>query len=387
MPTYNTDDIVELKNRKKRRKRLLKLLAVLLAAAIAGGLYYYRDSWLPKLQGIGKQYKTIINDGKLAKGNFPIEINDGSGYQLCYGDDTVFLLSDAYIYYYNTDGGQLKKRQHALTSPVMNTASEYALIFESGGNELTVETADSKLYTKSFDNSIIFARISSDGYTAVVTTSVNYACELTVFNKKGKIIYERSCVERISDISFSEDSKGCVLSYLGAENGVLVTSVQKISFSSDKEKWTSPKVETFGLETFGYNKGAVVIGQTACAYINDSGEISSYYKYDGDFAGGDSRSGKTAVIINDDDRRKYSLVLFSGTGEPVIIDFESPLKYVAVSDGLAYVMSKEEIRAYSFSGALRSTAEIADSYEQFRRSEDYIFLMSYNRIDRIDYNS
>lgn len=48
---------------------------------------------------------------------------------------------------------------------------------------------------------------------------------------------------------------------------------------------------------------------------------------------------------------------------------------------------KEEIRAYDFSGELRSTAVISDSYSGFVRSNEYIFLEGYNRIDRIDYES
>lgn len=387
MPMYDAEDIVELKNRKKRRKRRLKLLSFLTVAAIAAGLYNYRDKWLPKLQGIGKQYKTIINDGRLAEGNFPIEINGGSEYQLCYGEDTIFLLNDAYIYYYNTDGGKIKKRQHAYTNAVLKTAGENALIYESGGAELTVENADSILYKKQFDNSIMFARLSGDGYTAVVTTSDNYACELTVYDDSGELIYSRSSVERISDISFTDESGGCIISYLGAVNGGLATTVQKISFKSDKAKWHSAGIDTLGLDTYGFSGGAVVIGYTACAYVDNSGQIKSYYKYDGDFAGGDSKSGKTAIIINDDDRRCYTLKLFSSGSEPVTIEFDEPLKYVEVYDGLAYVMSNKQVCAYDFSGGLRSTAEISDSYEQFRRSDKYVFLMSYNHVDRIDYNS
>lgn len=388
MPMYDADDIVELKNRKKRRKRRVKFLVFLLILAIAGGLYYYRDTWLSKLKGIGKQYQTIINDGRLAEGNFPLEINGGSEYQLQYSEDTVFLLNDAYIYYYNTDGGQLKKRQHAYVNPVLNVSAGNALIFESGGNDLCVENSEKILYSKTFDNTIIFARLSSDGYTAVVTTSENYSCELNVYDNDGKFVYGRNCVERINDISFNSDSSGCILSYLGADNGSLATSIQKINFSSDKETWTSPSVDTLGLETYGNNGGAFVLGYTACAYIDESGQISSYYEYDGDFAGGDCKSGKAAVILNDDDRRKYTLAIFNGNAaSPILVDFDEPLKYVLIYDGLTYVMSKEEIRAYDFSGTLRSTAEITDSYNQFRRSSDYIFLMSYNRVDRIDYNS
>lgn len=388
MPNYDKEDIVELKNRKKRRKRLVKLLVFLLIASVAGGLYYYRESWLPKLQGLGKQYETIRNDGQLAEGNFPIEINGGSKYQLSYGEERLFLLSDAYIYYYSIDGGLLKRRQHAYTNGVLKTAGDTALIYEIGGDQLSVENDSEKLYEKSFEESIIFARISPEGYVAVVTTSDNYTCKLTVYNEKGEFVYERNCVERIKSISFTDESAGCVLSYIGADKGKLSTSVQKISFTSEKEEWTSPFVSTLGVETFVSGEGAFILGYTACANVDSSGQISTYYQYDGDFVGGESKNGKSAVIINDDDRRKYTLALFEkDSAEPVLVDFDEPLKYVTVYDGLAYVMSTEEIRGYDFDGTLRSTVEIADSYSEFRRSEDYIFLMAYNKVDRIDYNS
>lgn len=388
MPMYDADDIVELKNKKKRRKRRIKFLIFLLIAAIAAGLYYYRDTWLPKLKGLGEKVQIIENDGRLAEGNFPIEINGGASYQLSYSKDTVFLLSDAYIYYYNTGGGMIKKRQHAYMNPVMSVSNGNALIYESGGDEFCVENEDEVLYSKSFDNTIMFARLSSDGYSAVVISSGNYACKLMVYNDEGSAIYERDCVERISDLSFNSDSSGCVISYISAKNGTLVTNVQQIAFNSKEDNWTSPDVDTLGIEVFGRGNGAVVIGYTACAYIDESGQISSYYEYDGDFAGGDSSGGKTALIINNDDQRKYTLALFGKDGgTPVLIEFEELLKDVIIYDGLAYVMSNEEIRAYDFSGNLRSTADITDSYEGFRRSEDYIFLMGYNRVDRINYNS
>jgi len=388
LPMYDADDIVELKNRKKRRKRRIKFLVFLLVAALVAGLYYTKDMWLPKLKGIGKQYQIIKNDGRLAEGNFPIEISGGAGYQLKYSDDKVFLLSDAYIYYYNTDGGLLKKRQHVYSNSVLNTAGGNALIYESGGNELSVENEDEVIYTKSYDSIIMFARLSSKGYTAVVTSSGTYACELTVYDDDGKMIYERNCVERISDISFTDDSNGCVISYIGAQNGTIVTKIQKITFTSEKEKWTSPDVDTLGLEVYGSGDGAFVLGYTSCAYINSSGQISSYYNYEGDLAGGDSKGGKSAVILNDEDRRKYTLVLFKNESEtPVTVEFKEPLDDVAVYDGLVYVMSKGEIQAYDFGGTLRSTAEISDSYHEFRRSDDYIYLMGYNRVDRINYNS
>ncbi len=388
MPMYDANDIVEQKNRDKRKKRLTRLIIVLVLISIAGTLYLTNELWLPKLRGIGRQYSTIVNDGRLAEGNFPIEINGGATYQLSCSDENVIVMSDAYIYFYNEEGGEIRRRQHALTNAVMEAKNGRALLFESGGTEFSVEDRAGLLYTNKLDKNIMFARLSNEGYTAVVTTSDNYDCEIFVYDRKGTEIYSRKCVERVNDISFEAGSKGCVISYFYAENGALVTSVQAASFTEKKEKWNSPGLDTLGLDVYNFDGGAFVLGIDACGYVDSKGQISSFYRYQGDLAGGESENGESAVIINSDDRRRYEMALFKdGSSEPKIIEFDSPLIDVKVSGGLAYVMKKDAVLAYDFTGKLRSTATVNDSYTGFVRSDNYVFLKSYNKIDRINYES
>ncbi len=388
MSLYDENDIVEVKNHEKRRKKLIKFFIFVIVAGIIAGLYFTRDMWYDKIRGIGRQYNTIINTGILAEGNFPIEIDGEYNYQLRQTQNSFIILSDIHIFFYNTDGTLIRKRQHTYTNAILQAENGKALIYENGGDNFCIEDEDGIIYEDTFSNNIMFARISPEGYTAVVTTSENYDCEIIVLDNKGKIIYERKCMERASDISFINQSGGCVVSYLMAENGSLTTAVQKIDFSESIEDWTSPGLDTAGLDVYGYSDGAFVVGINACGYINENGQISSYYRYDGDLKGGASVNGMSAVIINNDDRRKYVMVLFNGnSSEPLVIDLGQEAVDVTVYDNLAYVMCKEEIRAYDFEGEVRSKATISDSYSGFARSKDYIFLKGYNKIDRIDYES
>lgn len=385
---YDADDIVDLKNRKRRRKRLRRFILILLAAAIGTGLYFTRDMWYNKLRGIGEQYRTIVNSGELAEGNFPIEVS-AADYQLEFTDRKMILLSDTYTYFYDSEGKLLKRRQHTYTNSVLRSAGGRALLYENGGNDLSIEDEDEVFYTKTYAKKLIlFARISEQGFTAVVTTSDNYCCELEVYDKRGKVIYGRQCIEMVSDLSFINNSKGCVLSFISAENGQLVTNVQEISFSENVEHWTSPGLNTLGLDVYGYGKGAFVLGTDACGYVDSNGQISSYYSYDGDLVAGASEDGNSAVIVNNDDRRKYIVALFKGGNtEALIIDLEEPSIDVTIYEDLAYVMCHGKIKAYDFSGGLRSVADVSDSYTGFVRSDDHIFLKGYNKIDRIDYES
>lgn len=386
---YDADDIVDQKNRKRRRKRLIRLLTILLVAVLGAGLYFTRDKWYNKLRGIGEQYRTIVNSGQLAEGNFPIEVSGGADYQLVSSGKKMIVLSDTYTYFYDTDGNLLKRRQHTYTNTVLRAAGGKALLYENGGNELSVENEDQILYTKTFaDKLILFARISEEGYAAAVTTSDNYNCELEVYDKRGTVIYRRQCIERVSDLSFINGSKGCVLSYISAENGQLVTNVQEINFSESGEKWTSPGLNTLGLEVYGYGSGAFVLGTDACGYVDANGQISSFYNYDGELAAGSSEGGNSAVIVNNDDRRKYIMAIFRGcNSESLIIELSEPSVDVEIYEDLAYVMCQGNIKAYDFNGGLRSMADVSDSYTGFVRNEEHIFLKGYNKIDRIDYES
>lgn len=385
---YDENDIVDQKNKALRQRRRKKLLIFALAGTLLVTVFLTRNLWLPVVKGWGKQYKTIVNSGKLAEGNFPIGVDGGEKYQLRYTYKRIMVQNDTNLYIYDIEGNLLKKRQHAYTNPTLCVANGKALVYESGGNEFSVEDEDEVYYSRSFDNIIYFARLSSQGVTAVVTDSEDYSCELRVYDKKGTLIYDRKCTDMLIDISFINESKGCVLGFLSAENGKMTTKIREISFDKKGEKWTSPGFTACAYEIFGSSEGTFVYGDTACGYIDPDGQISSYYEYDGECVSGASMSGKSAVVINNDDRRVYTAALFSGNGKkPLVIQLESPAVAVSVFRGLAYILTQEEVRAYDFKGNLRSTAKVNDSYSGFVRSDDHIFLKGYEKIDRIDYDT
>lgn len=386
---YDATDMLDFKKKKKRKQRLIRVVLILFLLAGASAAYLTQDIWLPKIRNINRQYQTIINDGELAEGNFPIMINSGADYQMDYSGNYLTVFSDSTMYFYSDEGGLIKHSQHAYTNPVMLSVSGRALLYEIGGDEFCLEDSNGTVYDQRYtDRKIMFARLSEEGYTAVVTTSEKYYCEIIVYDRKGTSIYERKCVERVNDISFREGSEGCVISYISAENGSLVTSVISVDFSEGGSLWSSPGLDTFGLDVYSYTGGAFLLGMDACGYVDNAGNITSFYRYEADYQGGASSNGQSAVILNNEAQRQYTLVLFDGGGkEPIMVGQASPLIDVHVADGLAYVMTSEAIFAYDFTGALRSTAQINDSYTGFERSGKHIYLKSFNKIDRIDYTS
>ena len=389
MPKNDTEDIVDIKNRKKRRKRLIKFLIFILVIGLGTGLYFTRDKWYNKLRGIGEQYRTIVNSGTLAKGNFPIEVSSDNNYQLMKMGRRIVVLSGNDTLFFDTEGNLLKKRQHTYTNSVLCVSGERALIYACGGNQLSVEDENEVCYTKEFDENILFARLSPEGYTGVVTTAENNKCEIHVYDKKGTIVYDRKCIdEYVNDLSFTNESQGCVFSYIMAKNGQLVTNIKSVMFSDANELWTSGDIFTVGIELDGFNGNAFILGNDSCGYVDSNGNVGEFYQYDGEMKGGSCSGGKAAVIINNEDLRKYIAVLFSDVStSPLTIELDEPTVDVMVSGGLAYVLTQEHMMAYDFDGGLRSTADVSDSYTGFVKNEEHIFLKSYKKIDRIDFES
>lgn len=69
-----------------------------------------------------------------------------------------------------------------------------------GGTTFSLESKYKNVYTKTVDNNIILARLSSNDNVAVITKSDKFLCIMTIYNGSGDVIYTWKCAEgRIID--------------------------------------------------------------------------------------------------------------------------------------------------------------------------------------------
>lgn len=381
-------DIGLLRRRKKRRRQLVKFFAVMLLAGVVITLYAKRDSWIPKLEGIGGKFQSVkSNQGELAEGNFPLSISGGIDYQTAELNGHLAIMSDAYLYIYTDNGDLYEERQHAYSNAMLQTAGKKALVYESGGNRFRVENRSSVLYSKKLEDNIIFARISEDGRAAVITDSDTYLCRIIVYDESGKEIYSRDCVERVIDFAFSEDSKGCVLATVDAVEGNICSKIVSVSFDSKKDNWSSDQIDTMCLRLYQTDDDIFVLGDTKCAYYDNKGKLKTEYAYPAKLADWDYSGGKTAMLFeNETKRHSYVTTIDSEKKEPNVMEFnDNSAKCIRIIDEHICVLGKDGIMQYNFSGGGEKKISSEGSYEKMISIDDYIFLLGYDRIDRIDY--
>lgn len=381
-------DIVILRRRRKRRRQMAKFIAFILLASIIFGLYVKRDVWFPKLEGIGSRFQSVKSSGgELSGENFPLNIFGGIDYQVGNLNGYLAILSDAYIYIYTEDGELYEERQHAYANAMLQTSGKKALIYESGGNKFRIDNKRKNLYTKKMEQNIIFARISENGNVAVITTSDTYICKLTVFDDSGEEIYSRNCVERVIDLTFNEDGTGCILATSDAADGEIISKIISVSFDSKKDKWTSDALNTMCLKTYYDRNGILVLGDTKCAYYSNNGELLTSYDYPSSLVDWDYRDGKIAMLFeNEIKRQNYFTTIDSEKREPNQNEFSnSSANCIRISGGQVLILSKEGIIKYDFNGGGEKNISSESAYEKFILIDNYIFLLGYDRIDRIEY--
>lgn len=323
--------------------------------------------------------------------NFPISLSSitGSNIQTDKIGDCFVILTDSYFYIYDADKGLCDSRQHTYSTAVLKTAGKKALIYESGGNKFRVDSKRKNVFEKELEQNIIFARISDEGYTAVVSNTDDAVCMLSVYDPDGSMIYSRVSVDRIIELAFTAESEGCVIVTMNCAEGQIISNAHSISFDSEQENWSTSKIETLCISAYSTSDGGLFLfGDSKCGYYDNQGQYITGYSYKNTLIDCAFSDGRAAMLFQNEQRRKTSLVLISGVDStPVEIVIDKELKYIYTEDDTVYIMTGKSIEAYDYSGNLISTLETASAYKSFVKIDDTVFLYGYESIDCVDFES
>ncbi len=384
--TQPVQDVHALRKSKRRRRMIRRVLLFVVLSAFILVLYVNRDLWIPKLEKIGQSQQFVQqSDGALSGNRFPLSIYGGAAYQTGAIDDRLLILSDTYLYLYKTDGSLEDARQHAYGSAMLQTAGDYALVYESGSSRFRLETKNKTVYEKNSSNSIVFARVSREGMVALVTTSETSACTLIVYNADGKAVYQRNCVSQLSEVTFDTENGGCYAVSIRTKDGVLQSVVNSYDFRSEQPRWTSTPLDMLCISVYNTKDGGVfVLGDVGCAYLDVGGAVRSTYVYPDSLVCGDFYDDTAAILLRNEEKRTNTVALLKNDrSEPVMMAYDSTVKDVAVDSSTVTVQTRTALETRDYMGKTVSTKEISDRFDSFMPMDSYIFLMGYDTIDRI----
>ena len=379
-------DVHRLRKIKRRRRMIRRALLFVLLSGFILVLYVNRDLWIPKLEKIGQTQQFVQqSDGALSGNRFPLSIYGGAAYQTGTMDGRLLILSDTHLYLYKADGSLEDARQHAYGSAMLQTARDYALVYESGSARFRLETKNKTVYEKNSSDSIVFGRVSGDGMVALVTTSETSACKLVVYNEDGKAIYQRNCVNQLAEVAFDTENGGCYAVSIRTKDGVLQSVVNSYDFNSEQPRWTAAPLDMLCISVYNTRDGGVfVLGDAGCAFLDVGGAVRSTYHYPDSLVSGAFYRDTAAVLLRNDEKRTNTVALLRQDGtEPLLMDFASTVKDVAISGDRVTVQTRTALETRNYSGERIAATDISDRFDSFLPMDSYVFLMGYDVIDRI----
>ena len=383
-----TQDFKAMRRRRERQYAIRKYTAIAVLLLIVLLLYVFRDKWFAKLEGIGSKYENAAQTNASDSASFPIPISGGINYQTGISDNNFVLLGDTGYKIYTTDGKLIANRQHAYSSPILKTAAKRILVYDLNGTSFRVDSKNKEIYSITTENKILFARISNEGYTAVVTESDMYVCALSVYDDKGVNIYNFGSRERIIDLTFDNGSTGCCCVVLTAKGGQINSYAKHFGFTSTESDWKTENLETLAVHSVSAAESLTLIGDTKLAVYSNAGEMKMLYTFDNTLADFDSANGKTAMLLRNEDRRTTTLVLAEDTAQsPVEVYFDEKPQKLRVCDDKVYLFSNTKIIAYDFKGIQLGSADISTGFEDFLKVNSSVFLLGFDKIDRITFTS
>ncbi len=387
-------DIRTARKKQKMKRRLKVLIALLIVVSFGLAVYLTRGYWVPKLEGIlDRPHATIINDGKTVAGNFPITFDETAVNTISAFNDCIIRVDDNHIYFFDESGNEISSLSHSFANPVVKTAGKRALVYDSGGNKLSVMNKKGELFTKEIDDPILLAQIGNNSNVAVVTQNDRYEAVMTVYDADGTLIYKWQSYKKVVDITFNDKGDGCFVTTFKGKNGLICSYLTYLKFDSEDEQMQSGVINDLVLDTMmNDNEDCWVVGAENFYKLDKDGNVLFTYEYNGqliDFAlnkttaavvveGVGKGNGVLTIFRADSDSDNPNSVIYTEGGSP---------KKLHSSNSLTFLLKENSIDAYDKAGNLLATANVSSDYIDFAFLNDAVYFLNVRELNKISFKT
>lgn len=345
---------------------LFRLL--LLAAVVLLGVLLWRnwDNLAPA--EVTEWFDRVITGGEGGEG-YPVDISGDSVVSMQELDNNAALLTDTALIVYNSSGARVTERGHTYADPLLETADEYMLVAELGGNRYTLNTKKDVVRSGEVPNAIIGAAVSNSGQVALATeSSQSYMSEVVVFDRKGgELFHWYSADLLVVDVAFSPREKEIAVLGLSAAEGDMRSTLHVFSLSGKEQEATHTyRAEGAMMSALTYfsNGRVAAVGDTA-VWVYDPNKNETVVTHFDDasllgFAFG--KEGVGVVTRRFGESRGAMLQLISTTGNLLReVPFTGGYRDVAAAERGFYLLTEDTMYLVSDTGVAKQTAVSADS--------------------------
>ncbi len=323
----------------------------------------------------------------VGQGGFPVTLPGSTEYVLGELGDNFYLLTDTYLYTYNSDGADIASSQHGFQDPVSLSNKKRVMVYDKNGKDFRFYSKSAELYRGTVDDSIVFAGIGNDDRCAVVTTSTRYSNYLYVFNGEGKRIFRWASPDtKIMQVCFSANDKSIFVTTLGEKGGELLLSLLRFDLDkADDHVWKTSLGSgiTYALQCCP--DGVYVVSEDGSFLCDkDTGEITASCGFTKTVFGIPETDGLRAVLFRDSGSNGQTVAAYNAELEVVHALSPDSVEAFDVSEGRLYLLTGMTLTVYDDSFERINSYELDDTYSDVRIIAGNAYLLGYNTVQRLE---
>lgn len=372
------NSITKYRQKQKRRSFLLKLLIMLLVLLIVLLVVVNRETLFSPLKDVGLD---------VGEGGFPVTLPGSTEYVLGEVSESFYLLTDTYIYTYNSDGAEIVGIQHGFQNPVSVSSGKRVLVYDKNGTAFKLYSRTGEVYKNVVSDSIVFAQIGNTERTAIVTTSTRYSNYLYIYNSEGSQIFRwASPEEKIMGLCFDETDANVYVSVVGEKGGQLNVSILKFNLkNSEAESWRTSIGDniTYSLELCSDGVYAVT-GNGAYLLDSSNGELKASNSFVNKIHGIPDADGMKAVIFHDSGSNGEIITVYNSDLLPdKSVSLDNLTAFDVYSERL-YVLDRNRLDVYNSSLEQIKSYELDDEYSDVKIIKGCAYLLGYNTVQCVE---
>lgn len=378
--TAKTVNLMQYRKKKDRPKRIAKLTVFLLAAIALVYVWVNADTVFEPFRGIASKIETKTSN----EVGFPITLPGSAGYSFERFGNNFSLLTDTYLYAYETTGGQIYALRHGYSNPAQATSSRRILLYDKAAYSFAVYNRTSLIYEHTVGDKIVYGTISENDMTAIVTNSVRYSNVIYVYDGSGNWKYTRKLAdENVMQVCFP-DSEHIIVSTISVDNGEIVTAYYCFSIrGGENYEWTySFKGNSLPCGLYANSERMISVCDNRAIMLNTSdGTLAAEYVFDGSLRNFEISAEKTAIYYNDVSSNKNIVAVLDGNLEPSSsYGVTSAVQQLVIDGGALYVLDGTRLKIYGETAEEQKVITLSEDYSDFIKIGDSVYLLGYDAV-------
>ena len=371
-----------MRRRKARKRALGRLVALVLFVAVLVVVWQNWDVLAP--DRLMSEFEMLVGSGT---GEYPVDMSGVSVRRLEKAEQYGMVLTESHLIYLNHGGAEVARYSCSYPTPLMKTAGKYVLVAEQGGRRLQLSTRSAVVLELETKRDIIAVALNEKGKLAVLTDGPQgYAVEISVYNRKGELVYTRDRNVVVTDVALSANGKQVAMLSPEAVNGTLNTRMDVFSVkTTDTEAVCSYVAKDALLYRLEYLQNGWVagFGENGAVMLDTTDGLATVYAPEGVKVLGYATTGNHLALAV----RPYGTTaggeihVVGKDGDPMTtVVFTGELRHLSGQNGAYALLTDSYVQKIAKNGA-DGMADMAADGQQVILDGNSAIVLGLNRID------